>query len=303
MGINTNTAAPAGLPESGQGSLVGTPPPPQAAGGFGGRAACLPSTCFAGLPLRLQVREGSCRLEQAWGRRASGEILPARRAAAFSRSPPGHAGSAHSELLQGHRLAQAPGARRAWSSALRAGLRLRPLLAPLGRRPALATNFSQVSCAGAAAPLSARSPRSVRPPVRRAQGPSLPASPARAEQALGGGAGGGDLRKTRHHLYSQVRAGAAPASPTPVALWAPSWPRPPLRRSRGGTSPVHGFRLRRAESQERAADSAHCLVFGNPWCHPGYPGTGRGSGILCVEKGGAHEKKSLSNYGGRGDVP
>lgn len=113
----------------------------------------------------------------------------------------------------------------------------RPLPAPVGRRPALATNFSQVSCAGAAAPLSARSPRSVRPRVRRAQGPSPPASPAGAEQAPGGGAGGGDLRKTRHHLYSQVRAGAAPARPTPVAPRAPSGPRPPLRRSRGGESP------------------------------------------------------------------
>ncbi|KAG3293275.1 hypothetical protein H1C71_014835, partial [Ictidomys tridecemlineatus] len=40
--------------------------------------------------------------------------------------------------------------------------RPRPLGAPLGRRPALVTNFSQVSCAGAAAPLSTRSPPSLR---------------------------------------------------------------------------------------------------------------------------------------------
>ena len=36
----------------------------------------------------------------------------------------------------------------------------------------------------------------------------------------GGGAGGGDLRKPRRHLGSQVRAGAVPASPIPAAEWA-----------------------------------------------------------------------------------
>lgn len=72
------------------------------------------------------------------------------------------------------------GGRRCRGAARRAGYQPRPLLAPLGRRPALATNFAQVSCAGAAAPLSARSPRCVRPRVRRAPVPSLPASRARA---------------------------------------------------------------------------------------------------------------------------
>ncbi|KAM9192672.1 uncharacterized protein PS065_019119 isoform 2-T2 [Dugong dugon] len=56
-------------------------------------------------------------------------------------------------------------------------------VAPLGRRPTLATNFAQVSCAGAAAPLLARSPRSLRPGVRRRRGPSLLLSQVRAEQA------------------------------------------------------------------------------------------------------------------------
>ncbi|KAM5277932.1 uncharacterized protein RBU33_017066 [Hipposideros larvatus] len=77
-----------------------------------------------------------------------------------------------------------PRAHRTWRAALppSGADRLRPLLALLGRRPALATNFSQVSCTAAAAPLSARLLRSVRPRVRRAEGPSLLGSPARTQQ-------------------------------------------------------------------------------------------------------------------------
>lgn len=75
-------------------------------------------------------------------------------------------------------------AHRTWRAALplRGADRPRPLLALLGRRPALATNFAQVSCTTAAAPLSALLLRSVRPPVRRAEGPSLLGSPARTQQ-------------------------------------------------------------------------------------------------------------------------
>lgn len=40
----------------------------------------------------------------------------------------------------------------------------------------------------------------------------------------GEGARGGNLRKPRSHLTSRVLAGAAPASPTPAAQWAPSGP-------------------------------------------------------------------------------
>lgn len=44
MGINTNTAAPAGLPDSGQGSLVGTPPPPpKRLGGLEGELPASPA--------------------------------------------------------------------------------------------------------------------------------------------------------------------------------------------------------------------------------------------------------------------
>lgn len=57
-------------------------------------------------------------------------------------------------------------------------------------------------------------------------------------------------------------------------------------------------------SGELGARRGVCALFGvgNPWCHPGYPVTGRGSGILCPEEGGAQEKESLSNYGRRGDA-
>lgn len=47
------------------------------------------------------------RLDQAWGRPASGEILPARRGAA-ARGPPGHAGCASSEPLQDYQPNRAP---------------------------------------------------------------------------------------------------------------------------------------------------------------------------------------------------
>lgn len=41
---------------------------------------------------------------------------------------------------------------------------------------------------------------------------------------------------------------------------------------------------------------------GSPWCHPGYPGTGLGSGILCPEEGGSRDEESLSSCGRRGDA-
>ncbi|KAK2118889.1 hypothetical protein P7K49_000275 [Saguinus oedipus] len=79
--------------------------------------------------------------------------------------------------------------------------RPRPRLAPLGSRPALATNFAQVS--GAAAPLSARSRE------------RAPASPPRLGP-LCPSCGGAEV------LEEETRA-----LPTPTAQGAPSRPRPP----------------------------------------------------------------------------
>lgn len=58
MDINTNTAAPAGLPHSGQAGRADGNPPNEL--GFCG------GTCLVGLPLRLPVGEGGwMRLERA----------------------------------------------------------------------------------------------------------------------------------------------------------------------------------------------------------------------------------------------
>lgn len=96
---------------------------------------------------------------------------------------------------------------------------------------------------------------------------------------------GQDLKKARHHLSSQVRAGAAPNCPSPAAPWAPFQPRPPARRSPGDRSPVHGLRFRRAETTKRAAEFAHCLASATPGvvlaAPAGQGSGGRGSGILC----------------------
>lgn len=64
MDINTNTAAPAGLPYSGQaGSADGNPP---IGSGFLEGRCPRPSACLAGLSLPLLVGEGGwMRLEQA----------------------------------------------------------------------------------------------------------------------------------------------------------------------------------------------------------------------------------------------
>ena len=71
----TNAVAPAGLPDSVQGGLMGTPP--QSTGVLGrGELSEPASTCLTGLPLRLRVGdEGRMKLDQGWGRRASEEIL------------------------------------------------------------------------------------------------------------------------------------------------------------------------------------------------------------------------------------
>jgi hypothetical protein len=114
------------------------------------------------------------KLEQAWGRPSS-EFLPARQGAA-SGCPPGHAGS---ELTRA-------------SETLQAWRELQPRVPPLSpsdscrRRPALATNFAQVSGAGAPAPLSERWPRSVRPRVRGAGAPV--SGDLRPQPSRGGGA-------------------------------------------------------------------------------------------------------------------
>ncbi|XP_031511556.1 uncharacterized protein LOC103879407 [Papio anubis] len=98
------------------------------------------------------------------------------------------------------------------------------LLVSSRSRPALATNFAQVSCA--AALLSARSWE--RAPAESAASGAPLSSPLRPEPSRRRGRGaGGELRKTRHHLSSQVRAGAAPALPTPAAQGGPAQPRPP----------------------------------------------------------------------------
>ena len=64
MDINTNTAAPAGLPHLGQaGRADGNP---LMSWGFAGGSCTRPSTCLVGLPLRLPVGEGGwVRLERA----------------------------------------------------------------------------------------------------------------------------------------------------------------------------------------------------------------------------------------------
>lgn len=101
-----------------------------------------------------------------------------------------------------------------------------------GRRSqTLATNFSQVSGPGSAAPLSVSARRSVRPRVFRAREPVSPGfSGGRGLDGWGDpGTGGRGLKKTRHHLGSRVCAGAAPAFPTPGPFRAQAVA-PPLPR-------------------------------------------------------------------------
>ncbi|XP_032959616.1 uncharacterized protein LOC117021022 [Rhinolophus ferrumequinum] len=231
MGINTNTAAPAGLPDSGLGALMETSPIGWVLG-VGPGAFRAPSTCLEGLPLQLTIREGCwMRLDQAWGRRASEEILQALRGAA-SRRPLGHAGSARSEPLQARPLQLPERTERRGRRCLR--------VARTGRVPSLLF-------LAAARHLQLTSPKFPAPPPPRpcrrfcfaacdrvCAEPRAPLSwvlPPEPSRCGGGGAGGGDLRKPRSHLSSQVRPGAASASPTPAAQWAPSRPRPPLCRS------------------------------------------------------------------------
>lgn len=89
-------------------------------------------------------------LDQGWGPRASEEIFRTSRGAA-SHSPRGHAGSARSQPLRARRPTGDLGERGAGKAARLARPRPRPHPAPLGVRRALATNFAQVSCAGAPA--------------------------------------------------------------------------------------------------------------------------------------------------------
>ncbi|XP_053419997.1 uncharacterized protein LOC128566915 [Nycticebus coucang] len=145
---------------------------------------------------------------------------------------------------------------------------LRSLLGSLCSRQSLETNFAQVSCAGAAAPLWALWPGSVRPRARLARGPLSSVLRPEPSRRWGRGAAGGDLSKTRHHLGSQVRAGAAPTVPTAAGQRAPSQPRPLRRRSGSGGGPRHPLRFRRVESPKRAAESAHCLALATPGVIP-----------------------------------
>lgn len=95
-------------------------------------------------------------LDQGWGPRASEEILRTSRGAA-SPSTRGHAGSASSEPLRARRPTGDLGERGWWQAALPrrgwpgSGRVPSPHLAPLGLRRPLATNFAQVSRAGALA--------------------------------------------------------------------------------------------------------------------------------------------------------
>nr|KAF6427935.1 hypothetical protein HJG63_008400 [Rousettus aegyptiacus] len=87
----------------------------------------------------------------------------------------------------------------------------------------------------------------------------------------GEGARGGNLRKPRSHLTSRVLAGAAPASPTPAARWAPSGPgcHSAAPEVAGALLPGSGLGEWRARSASR---SLHTVWRWQPWCHPGYPG-------------------------------
>lgn len=208
---------------------------------FQGVNVPLPNTSFWSLPLRPVRRRGA---ERGWSKPGSPGLRreapgSQRRGVRLSPGPcwiralralPGAATPASSTRgAQTPRSLSGPG--RAASPAHYS----RPLL------PALATNFAQVFCAGAAAPLLARSPRSVRPPVRRAPRSLSPGfsgySPAGAgvKVLVGGG-----LRKTRHHLNSQVCAGAAPAFRTAAAQRVASRPWPPLCRSGDSWRPCSG---------------------------------------------------------------
>ncbi|CAD7680979.1 unnamed protein product [Nyctereutes procyonoides] len=202
------------------------------------------------------------------------------------RGAPGHAGSAGSELLRGRR--PTPGADGGAADRAPAAS---PRAAP-GRRPALATNFAQVSCAGAAAPLPARSPRCVRPRVRRAGGPSL--------RLLGPGPGRGNAPSP---LFAGPRCGCSrfPHSRSTGGPFLAQAATPPLPRR-----PEPWARAqRRARSAPRSLRTAWCwqpLVSSRlPWhwsrlWHP-LPGgrrlAGRGEPLELRQKRG----RTLENVG------
>lgn len=263
-----------------------------------------PSTCFVGLPLRLRVGAGGwLRIQKAWdrspclkgnppgspGRRVSLSLGPCRLGSL--QAPPGASADSGTRSALGAEHEPASARRRG------PGTGRVPLLGPLGLRPGLATNFAQVSCAGAAAPLSARSPRSVRPRVLRGRSPSGRASSARAERAEVQEAGCGGVVVV---VVADEWVGFKEGAPSPQFA-GPRWgcsqlplscstvgPFPAQaasRRSRGDRSPVHGLRFRRAETPRRAAEFAHCLASATPGVVPAAPAGrsigGRGSGILC----------------------
>ncbi|XP_044105896.1 translation initiation factor IF-2-like [Neovison vison] len=187
------------------------------------------------------------------------------------------------------------GGRRCRGAARRAGSGPRPLLAPPGRRPALATNFNQVSCAGALAWLRA---------------PACPPRPGPRSPGFSGPSRAGAGRRCWRRGFKQN-------APSPLFA-GPRWgcSRFPHSRSPGGpllaqaaTPPLPRRQESRARAQveasgELGARRGVCALFGagNPWCHPGFPGPGRGSGLLCPEEGGAQEEESLSSDGRRGDA-
>lgn len=151
--------------------------------------------------------------------------------------PRGHACSAGSQPLQARPPPRAPGAPQAWRAAPCSAAGLAGAASPpvSGRGSQThATNFLQVSGPGSAAPLSVSAPRSVRPRVCRGRAPLSRLLPGPwAGWVRDPGTGGRGLKKTRHHLGSQVCAGAAPACPSrgpfraqAVALRLPRWLEP-----------------------------------------------------------------------------
>lgn len=157
--INTNTAAPAGLPDSRQGSPVGIPPTPDRLGARGGEMSAAPAPA-------PRVFLSGCRSgKEAGGLSKPGVAGPQGKSFRLAEAPrpvvprampaPLSLSSSRGTGRLGLPESAGRGGLRCRGAARRAGSGPRPLLAPPGRRPALATNFNQVSCAGALAWLRA----------------------------------------------------------------------------------------------------------------------------------------------------
>ncbi|XP_043747811.1 uncharacterized protein LOC122686687 [Cervus elaphus] len=299
MDINTNTAAPAGLPRLQQAGCADGKPPGGL--GFGGGAFRTPAP---GSKLGIDLR-------------ASKEILPARRGGA-SRCPWSHAGSALSKPLLARRPTRAPGARWARSAGQPSARRRGPgtgrvPLGPLGLRPGLTTNFAQVSCAGAAAPLSARSPRSVRPRALRTQSPSGRAFSAGAERAEVQEEGGrvadgwvGFKEGAPSPQFAGPRWGCSQIAPL-LQHWGPlsgSGRQPAAPEATGALCTGSGLGDRRV----RSAPPSLRTVWLPPPLGSSRPPLPAGAAVVAVlgssalEEGGAHVEESLARFGGRGDA-